>query len=100
MTCMLTSSHLYFPSLTDYLSLFTFIGLLGGIYVLYKLTSYEVNIQVIVFTVLAFSQRILKLGLKIRSFSKSTFPGLLKNVLTFNPRWLEDRVLFAQTTLE
>ena len=58
---------------------------------------YEVNIQVIVFTVLAFSQRILKLGLKMRSFSKSTFPGLLKNVLTFNPRWLEGRVVVAQT---
>ena len=50
--------------------------------------------------VLAFSQRILKLGLEIRSFSKSTFPGLLKNVLTFNPRWLEDRVPVTQTTLE
>ena len=39
---------------------------------------YEVNIRVIVFTVLTFSQRILKVGLKNRSFSKSTFPGLLK----------------------
>ena len=48
---------------------------------------YEVTIQVIVFTIFAFSQWILKLGLKMRSFSKSTFPGLLKNVLTFNPRW-------------
>ena len=59
------------------------------IYLLYKLTSYEVNIQVIVLTVLNVSQRILKLGSKIRSFSKSTFAGLLKNVLTFNPRWLD-----------
>ena len=59
---------------------------------------YEVNIQVIVLTVLAFSQRILKLGLKMRSFSKSAFPGLLKNVLTFNPRWLEERVPVAQTS--
>ena len=59
------------------------------IYLLYKLTIYEVNIQVIVFTVLAFSQQILKLGLKIRSFSKSAFQGLLKNVLTFNSKGLE-----------
>ena len=58
---------------------------------------YEVNIQLIVFTVLAFSQRILKLGLKMRSFSKSTFPGLLKNVLTFNPMWLEARVRWPLT---
>ena len=43
---------------------------------------YEVSIRVIVFTVLAFSQQILKLGLKMRSSSNSTFPGLLKNVLT------------------
>ena len=50
---------------------------------------YEINIQVIVFTVLAFSQQILKLGLKIMSFSKSTVPVLLKNVRTFNPRLLE-----------
>ena len=55
------------------------------IYLLFKLNSFEV----IVFTVLAFSQQILKQGLKIRSFSKSTFAGLLTNVLTFNPRWLE-----------
>ena len=48
------------------------------IYLLYKLTSDEVSI--------AFSQRILKLGLKIRSFSKCTFAGLFKNVITFNPR--------------
>ena len=59
---------------------------------------YEVNIRVIVFTVLAFSRRILKLGLKLRSFSKSAFPVLLKNVLTFIPRWLEGRVVVAQTT--
>ena len=64
------------------------------IYLLYKLTSYEVSRKVIVFTILAFSQRILKLGLKIRSFSRSTFAGLLKNALTFNPRWHEGRVLF------
>ena len=31
------------------------------------------------------------------SFSKSRFPGLLKNVLTFNPRCLEGRVVVAQT---
>ena len=54
---------------------------------------YEVSIQVIVFTVLAFYQRILKLGLKMMSFSKSAFLGLLKSVLTFNPRWLEGRVV-------
>ena len=42
---------------------------------------YEVNIEVIVFTVLDFSQRLFKLGLKMRSFSKSTFLGLLRNVL-------------------
>ena len=59
------------------------------IYLLYKLNSFEV----IVFTVLAFSQRILKPGLKIRSFSKSTFAGLLTNVLTFNPRWFEELFL-------
>ena len=59
---------------------------------------YEVNIIVIVFTVLAFSQRILKLGLKIRSFSKSAFPGLSTNVLTFNPRWLEGRARWSLTT--
>ena len=56
---------------------------------------YEVKIQVTVFIVLAFSQRILKLGLQMRSFSKSTFPGLLKNVLTFNPRWHEGIVLLV-----
>ena len=28
----------------------------------------------------------------MRSFSKSMFPGLLKNVLTFNPMWLEGRM--------
>ena len=39
-----------------------------------------------------------KLGLKIRSFSKSSVQGLLKNVLTFNPRWLEGRVVVAQTS--
>ena len=60
---------------------------------------YKVNIQVIVFTVVAFSQRILKLGLKMRSLSKSAFPGLLKNALTFNPRWLEGLVMVARTFL-
>ena len=59
---------------------------------------YEVNIIVIVFTVLAFTQRILKLGLKMKSFSKSAFPGLLKNALTFNPRWLEGRARWPLTT--
>ena len=59
---------------------------------------YEVNIQEIVFTVVAFSQRIMKLGLKIRSFSKSVFPGLLKNVLTFNPRSLVGRARWSLTT--
>ena len=48
-------------------------------------------------TVLAFSRRILKLWSKINSISKSTFPGLLKNFLTFNPRWLEGRVVVAHT---
>ena len=43
------------------------------IYLLYKLTSYEVSIP--------FSQQILKLGFKIRSFSKCTFAGLFKNVI-------------------
>ena len=53
---------------------------------LYKPTSHEGSIQDIqAFTVLAFSQRIL-----------NTFPGLLKNVLTFHPRWLESRAWWPQ----
>ena len=56
------------------------------------LITFDVDAQVIVFSVLAFSQLILKLGLKIRTFSKSTFPGQWKNVLTFIPRWPETGV--------
>ena len=41
-------SQLYFCWLTDYLSFFTFIDL---VVLLYKLTSYEGNIYVLVFTV-------------------------------------------------
>ena len=52
-----------------------------GIHIFYS-TSWLLNIQVTVFKGSAFSQRILKRGFKITSFSKSTFPGLLKNVLT------------------
>ena len=58
--------------------------------------KFNVNLQIVDLTVFILSQQILKLGLKIRSFSKSTFPGLSKNILTFNPKWLEDRVLVAQ----
>ena len=50
------------------------------------MTSNEVIVQVIEFTVLAFSQQILKLGLEIRG---------LENVITFNPRWLEGSVVVA-----
>ena len=32
------------------------------------------------------SQRILKLGLKISTFSNAAFPGLFQNVFTFIPR--------------
>ena len=49
-------------------------------------------------TVLAFSHGIWKLDLKIRSFWKYRFPGLLKNVLTFKSRWLEGRIVVAQTS--
>ena len=63
------------------------------------MTSYVVNVQVIMFTVLSFYWEIFKLGLKIRSFSKSTYPGLPENVLTCIPRWLEGKVVVAQTTL-
>lgn len=55
------------------------------------------NIQVKVFTVLAFSQEILTLGLKIRTFPKSEFPGLLKNIIPFNPRWLKGQVVLVHT---
>ena len=47
--------QLYFPSLNDYLCFFTLIHIAHWF---------------------SFSQQILKLGLKIRPFSKSTFPGL------------------------
>ena len=53
------------------------------------LFTFGVFVRVKVFMVLAFCQQILKLGYKISIFSKSEFPGLLKNVLTCNPRWSE-----------
>ena len=37
------------------------------------------------------------LGLKIRTYPKSVYQGLLKNVLTFNPMWLEGRVAVILT---
>ena len=37
------------------------------------------------------------LGLKTRTDLKSTFPGQLKNVLIFNPRWLETRIMVKKT---
>ena len=43
------------------------------------------------FTVFALSQRILKLGLKIRTFLNSAFPGQFRNVLTCIPRLPESQ---------
>ena len=51
------------------------------------LVSFGVTVKVIVFTVLDFSWQIMKLGCEISRFSKSTYPGLLKNVITFNLKW-------------
>ena len=65
-----------------------------NIFLLYKLTLDYILVQVIVFT---FYQWTLKLGLQIKTFSKSVFSGLLKNVLTFHSRLLEDRVMVVQT---
>ena len=53
--------------------------------------------QVLVFTVLIFLHLILSLGLKIRTFSKSTYAGLLKNVINLNPTWLWRQVMVVQT---
>ena len=90
------SSHLYFHSLTDYL---TFIGLLGEICKCPYENTHLFTLQVIVSNVLFFSQQILNPGFKIWLFSKYTILGLLKNVLTFNSRWLEVRVMVAKTFL-
>ena len=59
--------------------------------------SFFANMKVLVFSVLIFLHQILSLGLKIRTFSKSTFPGLLKNVLNFNHTWLWCQVMVVQT---
>ena len=61
------------------------------------LFTFGIYVKVKVFTVLAFCQRILKLGYKISIFSKSTFPGLLKIVLTFNPKQSEPRTALVKT---
>ena len=55
------------------------------------------NIKVIMFNVLNCLHKILSLELKIRTFSKSTFPWLLKNVLNFNHMWLWRQVMVVQT---
>ena len=44
-------------------------------------------------SVFALFRRILKLGLKRWTFSKSEFPGLLENILTFDHRWLKAQVI-------
>ena len=60
--------------------------------------TFDVNAQVIVFTVLVFSQQILNLWFKIRTFSKSEFSGQLKIVFTFNLWWFETRVRVEETS--
>ena len=57
------------------------------IYLLYEKKYYAVNVQAIALTVLPFSKRILNLGLKIKTFSKSAFLGQLKYILHFKPKW-------------
>ena len=38
-------------------------------------------------------QQILTIGLRIKTFPKFAFPGLLENVVTFYPGWFEGRVM-------
>ena len=59
--------------------------------------SFFANMKVLVSSVLIFLHQILSLGLKIKTFSKSTYPGLLKNVLNFNHTWLWCQVMMVQT---
>ena len=58
--------------------------------------SFFANMKVLVFSVLIFLHKILSLELKIKTFSKSTFTGLLKNVLNFNHTWLWCQVMVVQ----
>ena len=53
--------------------------------------THNVNVQIKEFPVFALSQRLLKLGLKIRTLLNSRYPELFQNVLTFIPRWSEAR---------
>ena len=61
--------------------------------------TFDVNVEVIVSTFLAFSGRILKLVLKIRIFSKSTFLLLILGGLNPEFKWSTDLVSFCLNTL-
>ena len=56
--------------------------------------TFDISAQVKVFTVLAFSQRRIKNKVIFKIYNS----GAVENVLTFNPGWLEGRVVVAQTT--